>query len=25
VTGALHVALSDVWAGLLPDHVRRLL
>ncbi|HET8616813.1 MAG TPA: ROK family protein, partial [Actinomycetales bacterium] len=25
VTGALHVALTDVWAGLLPDHVRRLL
>jgi predicted NBD/HSP70 family sugar kinase len=25
VTGALHVALADVWAGLLPDHVRRLL
>jgi len=25
VTGALQVALADVWAGLLPDHVRRLL
>jgi predicted NBD/HSP70 family sugar kinase len=25
VTGALHVALADVWAGLLPDHVRQLL
>jgi predicted NBD/HSP70 family sugar kinase len=22
ITGALHVALADVWAGLVPDHVR---